>query len=65
MKKKECAKNLTFDTPSWGAVGGLETKKGKHLRASLAHAKVRLFLSVCKCLINCYDIFPAPCHSLK
>ena len=24
MKKKECAKNLTFDTPSWGALG---TKK--------------------------------------
>ena len=38
-----------------GLLGGLETKKGKHLRASLANAKIRYLMPFCKCDIKDID----------
>ena len=40
-----------------GAVGGIETKKGKHRSASLAHAKIQFFQPECKCGMKGFDTY--------
>lgn len=40
----------------WGAVGGIETKKGKCSCASLAHAKILNLQLKCKCGMKEFDI---------
>ncbi|EJP27393.1 hypothetical protein HMPREF1146_2213 [Prevotella sp. MSX73] len=40
-----------------GAVGGIETKKGKHRSAPLAHAKIQFFQPECKCGMKGFDTY--------
>ena len=44
----------------WGLLGSLELKKGKHLRASLANAKILHDLPECKCVAKTSDIKSIP-----